>query len=155
MSRTSSKELFDLIKSLNKLEKRYFKVFASRHVIGKENNYVRLFDLIERQSHHDEEKILRKASITKKQLENWKRYLYKLILRSEENYHLENTSEKKIKHLILHTENLFNKGLYNQCLKLLGKAKQLAMKYEKHLLLVEILTWEETNLRRMHNIKEL
>jgi len=41
-----STELFDLIRSLSQSEKRYFKVYASKHVIGKENNYVRLFEAI-------------------------------------------------------------------------------------------------------------
>ena len=81
MSKVPSQALFHLIKALNKLEKRYFKLYSSRHVIGEKNNYVRIFDLIDKQSLYDESAILEKASISKKQLENYKRHLYELILK--------------------------------------------------------------------------
>lgn len=38
MSNKASDSLHRLIKSLTKPEKRYFKVFSSRHVIGDQNN---------------------------------------------------------------------------------------------------------------------
>ena len=44
MSNKVSNHLFELIKSLNKSEKRYFKLFSSRHTIGEENGYLKLFD---------------------------------------------------------------------------------------------------------------
>jgi len=46
MSRESSPDLFDLIKSLNSSEKGYFKKFASRHTIEGKSHYVKLFDAI-------------------------------------------------------------------------------------------------------------
>ena len=155
MANKPSNELFDLIKSMSKSEKRYFKVFGSRHITGEENKHMKLFDIIDRQSYYDEEKNLKNLSITKPQLKDWKNYLCKLILKSEENFYIENTAGNKIKHLIIHAEILFNKGLYDHCLKLLEKAKQLATQYEKHLLLIDILTWEETTFRRIYDIKEL
>ena len=55
--KTVSEELFQLIKSLSKQEKRYFKLYASRHVIGEKNKYVQLFDAIDKQAAYNEEKI--------------------------------------------------------------------------------------------------
>ena len=51
-------DLFQLIKSLEQTEKRYFKVFSTMHVKGGESNvYSRLFDAIDRQTVYDEEEI--------------------------------------------------------------------------------------------------
>lgn len=153
MSKAPSSELFDLIKSLNKSKKRYFKVFASRHIIGEENKYVKLFDMIDRQSIYNEKKILKKADITKQQLDNWKRYLYELILRSMDIYTADDNAEKTIKKLLRHAEILSQTGLYAQCINLLAKAKQLAAKYEYFLLVYEILSLEETTFRKMYDVK--
>ena len=55
MSTKVKEGLFELIKSLSKSEKRYFKLISSRHTIGDENNYVRLFDYIAKQDEYNEE----------------------------------------------------------------------------------------------------
>ena len=60
MSNKASDQLHKLIKSLSKPEKRYFKVFSSRHIIGDENNYQTLFDAIDKQEEYDEEKLMKK-----------------------------------------------------------------------------------------------
>ena len=49
MSKRVNESVHELIKSLTKSEKRYFKLMSSRHTIGEENNYVILFDAIEKQ----------------------------------------------------------------------------------------------------------
>ena len=59
MSSKVNNALFDLIHSLTKSEKRYFKLMSSRHAIGGENNYIVLFDAIEKQSIYDEDKIFK------------------------------------------------------------------------------------------------
>jgi len=40
------KQLYDLILKMTVSEKRYFKIYANRHVLGDENGYVLLFDII-------------------------------------------------------------------------------------------------------------
>ena len=50
----ATNELFDLIKSLSPSEKRAFKIFASRHVLGEENSYVLLFEAIDNLEVYDE-----------------------------------------------------------------------------------------------------
>ena len=59
MSKKPSDSLHRLIHSLNKPEKRYFNIYASRHSSGK-NNYVKLFEAICLQKQYDEEKIRQK-----------------------------------------------------------------------------------------------
>ena len=81
--------LFELIKSLEKNEKRHFKLFASRHTVEQNNKYVKLFDAIDKQKEYNEVKIVRLFSNTAiaKNFRFNKHYLYKLIVKSLELYH--------------------------------------------------------------------
>ena len=47
MSSKVNEALFELIHSMTKSEKRYFKLLSSRHAIGGESNYTLLFDKID------------------------------------------------------------------------------------------------------------
>ena len=60
MSNKASNNLHELIKSLTKAEKRYFKVYASRHMSNSSSNYERLFDAIDRQTDYNEDLLLKK-----------------------------------------------------------------------------------------------
>ena len=86
MAKKPSADLFHLIKSLSRNEKGYFKKYVSRHTLKGENNYVRLFDAIDRQKTYDEDKLLRKESYIR-QLPLLKNYLYQMILESLENFY--------------------------------------------------------------------
>ena len=56
-----SQNLYNLIKTLTKAEKAYFKKYSSRHVIGKQNKYTILFDAISgSNNHYNEEEIKKK-----------------------------------------------------------------------------------------------
>lgn len=140
MSNKVSTDLFDLIKSLGKSEKRYFKVFSSRHTIGKENNYIQLFDFIDRMNQYDEEAIfkkfkgeafLNKFSITKGRL-------YDNVLRSLDSFYAQKSIDSQIFRLIHSADILYKKSLYSQCLKLLRSASKLANKHDKFTLILEI-----------------
>ncbi|MBX2840434.1 MAG: hypothetical protein KTR26_01585, partial [Flammeovirgaceae bacterium] len=89
MAKGKSDSLFKLIKSLKKSEKRYFKLFVTQIESGKGKKFIRLFDLIDRQSEFDEDKIIAKDSIIKAdQLSNLKAHLYKRILQSLRQYNV-------------------------------------------------------------------
>ncbi len=47
-------DLFTLINSLNRTEKGYFKKFASQHGKGEKNNYVQLFEAMDKQEAYNE-----------------------------------------------------------------------------------------------------
>ena len=53
----ASSDLFQLIKSLSKTEKRHFVLYSTKHVIGEQNGYMKLFYAIEKQKEYDEGKI--------------------------------------------------------------------------------------------------
>jgi hypothetical protein len=145
MSNTISTHLHELIHSLTKPEKRYFKVFSSRHVIGEENNYEKLFDAISAQEEYDEDEILElfhdeafihRFSITKNRL-------YNTILRCLDSYHSNNSAEAQIKRQIHSVEILFKKGLYLQSKRVLRSAKRQALKHNKITSQMEISRWEK------------
>lgn len=140
MSKKASNTIHELISSMSKSEKRYFKIFSSRHTIGEQNNYILLFDFIESQKVYNEDELvnhfkgeafLNKFSITKNRL-------YESILRSLDSYHSSSSVDAKIYRLLHSTEILYNKSLYNQAEKLLISAEKLAKKNEKQVLLLEI-----------------
>ncbi len=134
MSSKVNNALFDLIHSLTKSEKRYFKLMSTRHAIGGENNYIVLFDAIDKQSSYDEDKLfktfkgeafLNRFSITKKRL-------YDHILSSLDAFHRINSTEAQL-HKMLHSfEILFEKSLYDQGRRILRSAEKLAVKNEMH-----------------------
>lgn len=150
MSNKASDSLFRLIKSLSKGEKRYFKVFSSRHVIGEENNYQRLFDAMDRQKEYDEEAILRKFSNEAfvKRFSIAKNRLYQSVLKSLDAYHAGNSIDAQLKRQIHAAEILYRKTLYDQSLKLLKSARKVAEKHEKVTSLIEIARWEKRILEK-------
>ena len=81
MPNRSADELFQLIKTLEKGEKRHFKLYVNRNGPIDDLKIIQLFDAIDRMETYDEEAILRKnPSIQKQQLSNLKAHLYKQIL---------------------------------------------------------------------------
>lgn len=141
MSKLSNKDLFILIKTMSMSEKRNFKIFASRHVIGSENNYVSLFDDIEKQKEYDEDALLKDPKY-KKHLPTLKTRLYETILKSLDAFHSNSSAANKLNTQIHYAEILFKKGLYEQAEKIISKAKPLALKYECFSQLVDIYNWE-------------
>ncbi len=121
-------ELFDLIHSMTMSEKRYFKIFSSKHVIGDKNDYVQLFDTIDKMEFYDEEILIKKPFV--KNLSAEKNYLHKLILKSLNAFHLDLNSKTKIYSLLQSIEILYHKGLYSQAEKLCRKVLVIAKEKE-------------------------
>ena len=72
--------LFQLIKSLEKAEKRHFKLYINRSSGNEDLKIVRLFDALDKLDEYDEKSLLKKLPGTeKRQLYNLKTHLYKQI----------------------------------------------------------------------------
>ena len=144
MSNKNSDQLFQLIQSLNKGEKRHFKLYASRHKGGENAKFLKLFDLINNQTNFNEGKILAKDKALKpSQLPNLKQNLYKQIMASLRMLHSGNDITLSIREIIDNATILYNRCLYQQSLKTLEKGKELAKKYEKNVLLLDIHNLEK------------
>ncbi|MBL4585567.1 MAG: hypothetical protein JKX84_00710, partial [Flavobacteriales bacterium] len=143
MSKVSSDKIFQLIRSLSKAEKRYFKVYTSKQV-GK-NNHQLLFDAIDNQKEYDEVllKSRLKNQVLVRSLPIAKTRLYDVILRSLDAYHSNSSIDAQLKRTLHCAEILYKKSLYAQSRKQLENAKKLAYKYDKHTSLLEIFMWEK------------
>lgn len=150
MSNKASDTLHRLIKSLSKAEKRYFKIYSSRHVIGEKNNYQSLFDAIDKQEEYDEDKLFKKFKNQAfiKRFSITKNRLYNSILKSLDSYYSNSSIDAQLKRQIHCAEILFNKSLYDQSHKILKSAKKIALKHEKATSLLEISHWEKRLLEK-------
>lgn len=150
MSNKSSDQLFRLIQSLTKQEKRHFKIFAGRHTIGEQNNYVVLFDAIEKMKEYDEAQLLKKfkgdAGVNNFSIVKMR--LYEAILRSLDVFHHNSSVDAQLWKELHYAEILYKKTLYDQCAKRLRSAKKLAQKYEKHAAMVEIHAMEKALIEK-------
>lgn len=138
-----STELFDLIKSLSKSEKRFFKLTSSLQ--SGEKNYLKIFDLIDKQSDYDEDELKEfyKGEKFINHLPSEKNHLYKLILKSLRGFHSDNSVSAILKEEIKNVELLYKKSLYKECRKFLLRAKNLAKDNEKFYYWFELISWEK------------
>ncbi|WP_109851166.1 hypothetical protein [Aquimarina sp. AU58] len=140
-----NEELFYLIQSLSKSEKRYFKLSTQ----GNESSeYLNLFDAIEAQKEYDEAQIKAlfkdKAFVT--QLTTIKNYLKQRILQSLRNYHSRISKNAELIDIIRNVEILFHKGQYTICLSELNRAEKKAKNFQQDVLLFHIQDWK----RKVH-----
>lgn len=133
--------LHELIRSLGKHEKVYFKMDASRREGDKK--YLKLFDAIDGQKTYDERFLRKKlkGEALLRQLPVARNYLYAALLRSLRHFHAENTIDAQLQEDTRSVELLYNKGLYRQAGRLCERAIAKAEANEKHLRLFELLRW--------------
>lgn len=134
--------LFLLIQSLSKSERRYFKIFCFGQKVSK--NYLRLFEVINQQDSYDENAIrqLFAGETFLKQLHVTKNYLYQLILKSLRNFHHKSSPLAEVRACLHHIELLFDRELYDHCHYEILKAEKFAQKYELQSTLIEIAGWK-------------
>jgi len=78
-----SDTLFQLVHSLEKAEKRHFKLFIKRSSGKEDLKIIRLFDSLDKLSGYDEKQLLKMLpGVTKPQLSNLKAHLYRQLLAS-------------------------------------------------------------------------
>ena len=138
-----SHELFRLVKSLTKSEKRFFKLMSSLQ--SGEKNYIKLFDSIEKQNEYDEDAIKQQfaGQTFIRHLPSEKNHLYKLILKSLRLFYSENSVSAILAENIQSIDILYNKALYSECGKLVRKAKKIAKSHERFYYLFELIKWEK------------
>ncbi len=125
-------ELFQLIKSLGKGEKRNLKLYAQRHNTAGELKTMVLFDALDRMDEYEESELLAKnRQLSKAQLSNLKSALYRLILASLRLIREEDNVDLQLHELMDHARILYNKGLYLQALKALERHKTLARHFHQ------------------------
>jgi len=148
MPKQHSDTLFNLIKSLSKSEKRAFKLFADRVGGKEEKKIILIFNRIDKQKVYNEKKILSKEkSLNRIQMPNLKAHLYSQIMKCLATSS-PRSAELKVTSLLDYARILYNKCLYDECLKMLDKAKHSAIENDTKILLLEILELEKLALRQ-------
>ncbi|WP_298532901.1 hypothetical protein [uncultured Algibacter sp.] len=143
MTREQKDNLFVLIKSLSKSEKRQFKLYVGRLGVNEDSKFLTLFNILDKLSAYDEATILKKGIVKKQQLSNLKAHLYKQILISLRLNPSHQDIRVQIREQLDFATILYHKGLYKQSLKILDKAKNLAISNEEKNVAYEIVELEK------------
>jgi len=143
MTKEQKDNLFVLIKSLSKSEKRQFKLYVGRLGVNEDSKFLMLFNILEKLSVYDEAVILKNGIVKKQQLSNLKAHLYKQILISLRLNPSHQNLRIQIREQLDFATILYHKGLYKQSLKILDKAKALAISNEEKNIAYEIIELEK------------
>ncbi len=144
MAISKSEDLFLLIKSMSKSEKRSFRLYAERIQDSKELEYMRLFDVIDKSKKPSDTLVLNALGFKDKaKYSNYKRHLYEQILISLRMTKKTGFKNFRVRELIDFAYVLYGKGLHMQSLKVLAKAKTIAQKEGLEFGLLTILEFEK------------
>jgi hypothetical protein len=143
MTKDQKDNLFVLVKSLSKSEKRQFKLYVGRLGVNEDSKFLMLFNILEKLPNYDEATILRNGIVKKQQLSNLKAHLYKQILISLRLNPSHQNLRIQIREQLDFATILYHKGLYKQSLKILDKAKTLAIANEEKNIAYEIIELEK------------
>lgn len=136
--------LFQLIKSLEKSEKRHFKLYIKRSSAKEDLKIVQLFDALDKMSEYDEKSLLKKLPATeKRQLYNLKTHLYKQVLASLRLLKSAESIDLQLNEQFDYAHILYKKGLFLQSLKILDKAKETAKAHQKFNFLTLVISLEK------------
>lgn len=136
-------QLWRLIKSLQKSEKRNFKIFATRAGGSSESKFVRLFDVLDRMDSPDDALVMKKMHLSPGQLSNLKRHLYQELLTSLRLIHIKKEIDIEIREQIDFVRILYGKGHYLDALRTLERAKTKAIEHNQDLLQLEIIEFQK------------
>ncbi len=127
MPNRNTDALFQLVQSMERAEKRNFKLYINRNSGSSTLKVVQLFDALDKMKQYDEVVLLAKnSSIQKQQLSNLKAHLYQEILTSLRLLKQEENIDLQLHEQLDFARILYNKGLYHQSLKMLDRIKELA-----------------------------
>ncbi|MCR6720188.1 MAG: hypothetical protein NVV59_07750 [Chitinophagaceae bacterium] len=155
MSNRSHDILFQLIKSLEKAEKRHFKLYIKRSSANEDLKIIRLFDALDKQDTYDEKSLLKKLPGTeKRQLYNLKTHLYKQILASLRLLKSADSIDLQLNEQFDYAHILYKKGLFVQSLKILERAKETARTHQKFYFLAQVVALEK-RIENLHTTRSI
>jgi hypothetical protein len=148
MATLSSDSLFRLVKSLNAHEKRYFKIYVSRHISEDKTGSELLFDTIDSLEEYDENAVKQRLNgeAVAKSFSSSKGRLAELIMRSLDAFHSESSVDAQLRRELHYAELYFKKNLFDDCIKIVMNAKKTAYEYQRYNILLELFPWEKKYL---------
>ena len=147
--------LFDLIKSLSRNEKGYFRKFCRIHSSGGDRNYIELFDYLDKLDVYDDKMVKTAFRNTKwiSHLPALKSYLFHQILKSLEVYHSAGTKDED--NMLAQTRILIQRGLFEEAYKLLKKAQTAAEENENYYSMLGSLNRESALVKSLSSPRDL
>ena len=137
--------LHELILSMSKNEKRYFKIESGVYGSGNKD-YLMIYEILEKQKQYDPKKYkqqLRSAGFKRfGQLAVIQNYLYEFILKTLVKYKNSMKSIHQVNRLLEQVDLLYDRGLTKQAKKKLNQAKKIAVHYQLKAQTMDILDWE-------------
>ncbi len=150
MSNKAHDHVHRLVHSMSRAEKRYFKLFTSRHMLGGQSIHQLLFDAIGAMDEYDEAALLErfKNEAFTHRFAITKRRLYEAILRSLDAFHAESSVDARLHRMLHQMELLHQRALYDDAAKILQSVRKLAKQHERHAIMVQALQWERKLIER-------
>jgi tetratricopeptide (TPR) repeat protein len=147
------KKLFILIKTMNRGEKRAFKLYAKKY--NKDNSfYIRLFDVMNKMESYDEKIIKTRTLHTDKDAKQFpviKNQLFNMLLGSLQKHKSKNISSFQSNTYLNSYLILMDRGMYEEAVNYLLKAEKTAEKTEDFPLLISILDKKKNVYQRILN----
>ncbi len=144
MSNRPNDILYQLIHSLEKAEKRHFKLYIKRSSGNEDLKIVKLFDAMDKLMPYDEKLLLKKLKgVTKPQLSNLKSHLYKELLASLRLLKTGDSMDLQLNEMFDSAHILYKKGLFFQSLRMIDRAKEMARQNQKYFFLPQLLALEK------------
>ncbi len=147
-----SGQLYQLIKSLTKSEKRYVKLQAG---FNRSNSHLlQIFEAISKYAIEEDAtlKARLKGASYLGHLDVLKVHLHKLILSVMRNFHKNSSKAAVLSDMLTDVQFLYNKGLYVACNKLLQKAKVLALNLNQDTAIIEIIEMERNLMGKLPSL---
>src|SRR5438105_7411129 len=144
MPKRFSDILFQLIHSLEKAEKRHFKLYIKRNSSNEDLKIIQLFDALDKLEEYDEARLLKRLpTVSKSQLSNLKAHLYKQVLASLRLLKSADSVDLQLNEQFDYAHILYKKGLFLQSLRLLERTKEIAKAHQKFNFLTQVIALEK------------
>lgn len=139
-----SNDLHNLISTLTKSEKIYFKKNSKTFVNRDNNMYFNLYKKIESMTEYNEDEVLNffKGKKFTNQISVAKNYLYNQIIKSLKSYRKNRTMRENVNNELNSLKILYEKRLFSQVNKKLKWCRKISERYELFSELMQILIWE-------------
>ncbi|TND09081.1 MAG: hypothetical protein FD123_1484 [Bacteroidetes bacterium] len=136
--------LFDIIQSMSKNEKGFFKKNSRVHSASNDKEYLRLFDVIDKMKQFDDKKLKKKTSrfIPPSLLPARKNYLKNILMKSMRQFKDSISHEMELNNRLSNMEILFRNRLIEHCKREIVIAKRLMENAELYNYFHAIAYWE-------------
>lgn len=143
--------LYQLIQSLSRTEKKFFKLYAAKYDVSHQKHELLLFEAILKTTNPTDEKVMKRIESKQvlKQFKLYKHLLYKNLLTHLADNHPEKSVENEIIGTLKRANVLCQKAMYEESVSFLDKAIALAQENELFALnlhLCEVRNWIQSNI---------